>query len=139
MAEHLSVNGASYALVNCYSCGVFYLIPDIIEKAALERRGPNGRTVYCPNGHEWYYVGQTEAEKLRQERDRLQQRLAQKDDEIAEKAREVSAAKGQITKLKKRASAGTCPCCNRTFQNMATHMRKQHPDFSKPDLKVVAS
>jgi hypothetical protein len=34
-----------------------------------------------------------------------------------------------VTKLKKRTSAGTCPCCTRTFANMAEHMKKQHPDF----------
>jgi 4-hydroxy-3-methylbut-2-en-1-yl diphosphate synthase IspG/GcpE len=37
--------------------------------------------------------------------------------------------------LAKRAKAGVCPCCNRTFSNMAEHMKKQHADFDgKVDL-----
>jgi hypothetical protein len=73
-------------------------------------------------------------DKLRQERDQLKQALAQKDDEIKKQRDLVIAGKAQVTKLKKRASAGVCPCCNRTFSNMARHMAHQHPEF---DSKVV--
>lgn len=38
-------------------------------------------------------------------------------------------AEAQARRLKKRAAAGTCPCCKRSFSNMATHMRKQHPAY----------
>jgi hypothetical protein len=83
----------------------------------------------------------SETDNLRRERDLLKQQLAQKDDEIKWQRehrlgaeRRVIAAKGQITKLKKRAKAGTCPCCKRTFHNMAEHMKTKHPDF---DPKVV--
>lgn len=41
------------------------------------------------------------------------------------------AQKGQNTRLKNRIAAGVCPCCNRSFQNVARHMAGQHPDFQK--------
>jgi hypothetical protein len=119
-------------VLQCASCRMTFAIPDLFEK---DRRNDHG-TFYCPAGHHNVYNGQSEAEKLRQERDRLAQRIAQRDDEIARQRdmrqtaeRQAAAARGQVTKLKKRTSAGTCPCCTRTFANMAEHMKKQHPDF----------
>jgi hypothetical protein len=36
----------------------------------------------------------------------------------------------QATKrLKQRVAAGVCPCCNRTFTNLAEHMAGQHAEF----------
>jgi hypothetical protein len=26
---------------------------------------------------------------------------------------------------------GVCPCCNRTFQNLARHMAGKHPDYEE--------
>tara|TARA_Y100000310_G_scaffold338946_1_gene430083 strand:- start:1163 stop:1354 length:192 start_codon:yes stop_codon:yes gene_type:complete len=43
----------------------------------------------------------------------------------------ASTYKGQVTKLKNRAKAGVCPCCNRTFQNLSRHMETKHPDFGE--------
>jgi hypothetical protein len=79
----------------------------------------------CPNGHSRGWrdgADKTEIANLRRERDRIAQQVAQRDDEIAAKEREIK-------RMKKRASAGTCPCCSRSFSDMSTHMRKQHPEF----------
>ena len=104
-----------------------------------------GETFYCPRGHGQHYNrGPSEADKLRQERDRLKQDAARKDEVIAyerrcreladqraeRSKRQTAAAKGQVTRLKNRASAGVCPCCNRQFQNLKRHMDSQHPDFA---------
>ena len=40
-----------------------------------------------------------------------------------------SATKGQLTRARKRAANGVCPCCHRSFENVARHVAKQHPDF----------
>ena len=37
--------------------------------------------------------------------------------------------KGQVTRIKKRVANGVCPCCNRTFKDLAAHMSTQHPDY----------
>lgn len=42
----------------------------------------------------------------------------------------MHAARGQVTRLKNRAAAGVCPCCNRTFHQLVRHMAAKHPDFA---------
>lgn len=97
---------------------------------------------FCPHGHEQFFtVGETEADKLRRERDQLKQQAARLIEEASDARREAdterrrsAAARGQVTKLKKRAAAGVCPCCNRTFQDLARHMAGKHPEFmTQPD------
>ena len=116
--------------ITCWVCGIEFGLPQIY----LRNRRVDGKGFRCPNGDHISF-GESDADKLRRERDLLQQRLAEKDDAIARQReqrlaaeRQVVAAKGQITRLKKRANAGVCPCCNRTFSNMARHMQTKHPD-----------
>ena len=130
----------------CCRCKTNFSLPEPLFLAA---KASESITFYCPYGHpQIFRKGETDAEKMRRERDQLRQRLAQKDDEIIHQRdlthkanRRTAAAKGQVTKLKNRASAGVCPCCNRTFQNLASHMKGKHPNFNKekPMLKVVGS
>jgi hypothetical protein len=117
----------------CGQCGIEFYVPPHFARECREKG--SDKTWYCPNGHPRVFR-QSEADKLRQERDRLQQRIAQKDDEIAaerrrreDAERRTSAARGQVTKMKNRASAGVCPCCNRTFKQLAAHMKTKHPGF----------
>lgn len=122
----------------CYSCKCTMWIPDDLEAAALCRRGPEGIQFFCAYGHRQHFVqGETEAAKLRRERDRLAQRIAEKDDEIArqrgfrvEAERRLAATKGVVTRIKNRVGRGVCPCCNRTFENIARHMANQHPTWT---------
>lgn len=129
----------------CYSCHIVFAIP----AEFMARRRRDHVDFYCPAGHAQHYVAESEETKLRRERDRLKQQVAQKDDEItearagwreaedrakAERAR-ANGYKGHATRITKRAQAGVCPCCRRTFQALAEHMRKQHPQFTP--LEVV--
>lgn len=114
-----------FELRHCPECGIHHYVPTAYMEEC--RRDPN-QWFHCPAGHRRHFV-ESEADKLRRERDRLQQRLASKDDEIRDLENQRRAAQGQITKLKKRAAAGTCPCCQRTFSNMAEHMKRQHPEY----------
>jgi DNA repair exonuclease SbcCD ATPase subunit len=119
----------------CCQCKTNIVLPKELYEVA--KTGAPKVTFYCPYGHAQVFAkGETEADKLRRERDRLAQQVAQRDDEIKwqkdqreHSERQLSAARGQITKIKKRSSAGTCPCCSRTFANMAEHMKHQHPEF----------
>lgn len=120
----------------CAECGIVFGIGAEYE-VILRKKGTR---FFCPNGHGLSF-GESEADKLRRERDKLkqdqawyEQRLKEVRDEASFERRRVSAARGQITKLKKRAAAGVCPCCNRTFQDLARHMAGQHPEFmTQPD------
>ena len=114
--------------VSCYKCKTIFGLSEEIYNIATERS--EKFSFYCPNGHpQCFAAGQTEEEKLRQERDRLKQKLAQKDDEIAQERRQREATERQVASLKKRAKAGMCPCCKRTFSNMLAHMESKHPDM----------
>lgn len=113
----------------CCKCKSQMFIPDDLNNSALRARGVI--KFYCAYGHEQYYVvGASEEEKLRHERDRLIQRLAQKDDTIKSLEGSRAALKGQVTKMKNRVGHGVCPCCTRSFSNLARHMATQHAGFA---------
>jgi hypothetical protein len=129
--------------ITCASCGCMFGIPDALYEAA---KASENISFYCAYGHTQHFPkGDSEADKLRRERDRLAQQIAQRDDEIARQRslrqateRQLSAAKGQVTKIKKRVGNGVCPCCNRTFGNLAAHMHSQHPDFTETKPEAAA-
>lgn len=134
------VAGIDMQLEVCVECQTPFLMRRDIYQTAMARR--EKFTFYCPHGHAQHYItGESKEDKLRRERDQLTQRLAEWQDahreerERAEKAaRRAAAAKGQITRLKKRAAAGVCPCCNRQFTDLQRHMSSKHPGFiQEPD------
>ena len=118
-------------------------LPTALNEAALCARGQTA--FYCAYGHRQYYIkGESEETKLRRERDRLAQQIAQRDDEIKRQRemrvaaeRQAAAARGQVTKMKRRAQGGVCPCCNRTFAGLARHMNAKHPEFAAIDAGNV--
>jgi len=116
--------------IQCGTCGVEHAIPKAMYDNAVEEGG----YWTCPNGHSrGFRTGEEKkrADAIRQERDRLKQLMAQMDDDIIRLKREKAAAHGQVTKLRNRSKAGVCPCCNRTFKQLAAHMKNKHPDFGK--------
>lgn len=134
---------------NCPECGVIFGIPEELMKKLREK----GTTFYCPNGHKLHF-GDSENDRLRRERDRLKQQMAEKDDaierrdrwledqrkDIEHEKRRHAATKGNLTKAKKRANAGVCPHCTRTFANMATHIRHMHPEkIHEPEAEAPVS
>ena len=126
--------------ITCCRCKVQFGMTEEFYGIAQQR----GETFtwYCPNGHaQIFSARESEEDKLRRERDRLKQSIAEwmdAESEQRERAqlaeRRAAAARGQVTKLKNRASKGICPCCNRTFTNLQRHMATKHPTFiSEPD------
>lgn len=112
----------------CITCGVVHAIPTELRT----RYHKHGGFWVCPNGHSqgWNKKNSTsEAEKREAEIARLSSQIAYKDEQIASERRRVSAAKGEVTKIKKRVGNGVCPCCNRSFQNLHRHISNQHPEF----------
>ena len=113
----------------------------------VAQRKAEGFTFYCPHGHgQVFRAGETEADKLRRARDNLKQQQARYEDWLrdaneARKSaeRQAAAAKGQVTRLKNRASAGVCPCCNRTITQLARHMKTKHPDFVAENVVHLAA
>jgi hypothetical protein len=118
----------------CPTCFVAYAIP----KAMSARKHEDGSNWFCPNGHHVVFSKslKDKLDEVRRERDRLKQNEAYYEQRAAEQERELKHAKrvattlkGRVTKITKRVGHGVCPCCNRTFQQLARHMSAKHPDF----------
>ena len=105
-------------------CGVRHAIPSELARQASH----NGHAVFCPLGHEWV-VSETEAETLRKKLEEQQRRTQAARDLLHAEERSHAATRGHLTRQKRRTAAGVCPCCNRTFQQLARHMKGQHPDY----------
>jgi hypothetical protein len=117
----------------CCNCGMVFGVPSNI----IERRRQDHQRFYCPAGHGQSYTSESEAEQLkrqlreaeaRHERQIAQERARREraEGDAMDLANSNRALKGVATKLKKRASAGVCAFCNRTFQNVARHMTSKH-------------
>ena len=133
----------------CCECGMLFAMTADFRKTRLERR-PGDLTFYCPRGHAQHYTGESEATKLRRERDRLKQNAAYLEDrrcaaeaEADYQRRRANGYKGHAAKITKRAKAGVCPCCNRHFTALERHMASKHPDYTAdpaepPRLAIVS-
>lgn len=142
MSRFITIEGGRFELRECITCGVLYAMPAVL----LDQDRKDGGYRYCPNGHQQGWSKEdSEQDKIRRERDKLIQQLARVEDEKREaivvvereKDRLVAIAKAETKKLKKRAAAGTCPCCQRSFNNMTEHMKKQHPKFVAAEITNV--
>ena len=117
-------------VVFCW-CGIRHAVPEELSDFQQRQHADGERvtSIYCPLGHTHIPAGPGEAEKLRQEKVRLLARLDQAQASRQRTERQLSAAKGQATKLRKRAANGICPCCNRQFVNVERHMTTKHPGY----------
>lgn len=112
-----------YESVQCASCGVWFGMDPFVRA----KRKEDGGSFYCTNGHCLSYKG--EMDELRRQRDRLKQENARLEEERLEAVRAEARAKAEANRLRKRAAAGTCPECKRTFPELAKHMAHRHPEF----------
>lgn len=122
------------------NCGISFAVPKWWETGKRE----NHSWFYCPNGHHQHFAEESDLEIAQRERDIAKQQVARAEQErdAAIKAEDKAHADKRLAllkvkKLEKRAAAGTCPCCQRSFANMTTHMRKQHPAFVAEQTNVV--
>lgn len=111
--------------LRCSDCGVTYFFPErwCCERAD-DKRGWN-----CPNGHGQVFR-ESEADRLRRERDRLKQETSRLEDENRLERERAERAEAVAARLRKRIRRGVCPCCNRTFANVARHMKSKHPNVA---------
>ena len=114
-------------LHECPDCGVVHGVTADYE----DRRRQDHRSFYCPNGHRASYRQENREEKLKRQLDYTADRLRDTQYNLLTTKRSKAAAKGQLTKTKRRVANGVCPCCNRTFANLAVHMHGQHPEYGE--------
>lgn len=125
-------NKTVFVVEDCCVCGMQFAMTEDFRRRKLN----NHEGFYCPSGHGQSYTGKTEAQKQRERADKLEQqadaaraRAKYWREENERTTRSRSAVKGQLTKTKKRIAGGACPCCNRSFVDLAKHMAGQHPEF----------
>ena len=113
-----------FYIESCFACGcLFGMTMDF--KDARQR---NKDTFYCPAGHPQHYLGKSDKELRREAEARAR---AAEDQALAAKqelARVKREAKAEQTRLAQRARGGVCPCCNRSFVQLARHMKTKHPE-----------
>ena len=118
---------------NCW-CGIHYAVPsEFYEMIKRQHRDGHTQTrIYCPLGHTWEFAGEGEAARLRKQLEREQNSLRATRALLAHEERSHAATRGHLTRTKKRVAHGVCPCCNRTFQQLARHMKAKHPEYVGP-------
>lgn len=137
MSQTLTYAG-SLTVQTCW-CGVRHAVP--AELAAFQRRqhddGCEDVTgIYCPLGHQHVPAGESEVSRVRRQLDEMDRRRARAVAERDQAEASARAFKGAATRARRRAGAGVCPCCHRTFKQLARHVASQHPDF---DPEAVAA
>lgn len=132
MTSYTLTDTVTLATETCFSCAVVFALPAALLKARRQDQG----SFYCPNGHGQHYT-ESEAARLRRELDankrraeRAEASLCAARDQLDAAERSRSALKGVVTRQKRRAAAGVCPCCNRSFQALSRHMAAKHPDYA---------
>ncbi len=113
----------------CPLCGVHYGLEERYREHRQDVPSSDPtRHWHCPNGHRLCFT-ESKADEQRRRAERAEQRMARIEDERNHAQRQLSAAKGQATRLRNRAANGVCPCCNRSFANLRRHMSNKHPDY----------
>lgn len=118
-------------LTMCW-CGTRLGVPSELHRVAKNE----GHEIYCPLGHQFVFRDTLE-KKLAATEQRLaeeKRRVSATRDLLAQEERSHAATRGHLTRHRKRASAGVCPCCNRTFQQLARHMKTKHPGFKPEEI-----
>lgn len=115
--EALSVS-VELAQFSCGCCGGVYAINERVREHH-EKKGTYWHCPYCQNS--WGYGKGAEA-KLREELEAERQRKAS----ALSRLNEAEAEKAKLERKLKRVHRGTCPECNRSFQNLARHMACKH-------------
>ena len=119
--------------VDCANCGLtFGVSAEFIRKRRDDHVG-----FWCPNGHSNYYPQQNETERLREQLAQterinaaitadLQSVCAERDHHWTERKK----VNTRMRHLKERVKHGVCPCCHRTFKQLARHITSKHPHFA---------
>jgi hypothetical protein len=112
-------------------CGIRHAVPqELYEMVERQHRdGRKQRDIYCPLGHAWQFSGESEAVVLRRQLAQSQRATQASRDLLRQEERSHSATRGHLTRQKKRIAAGVCPCCHRSFKQLARHMETKHPEY----------
>ena len=114
--------------INCGVCGGVYAVNAMFHKHKQDKGG-YWTCPYCKC--DWGF-DKSETELARTQRE-LEEERKRRNDALA-RANEAAAARDKaeraLKRHKTRAKNGVCPCCKRTFKQLARHMKSKHPEFA---------
>ncbi len=110
----------------CWSCGMTWAMP----WGWARKQSEKGNSFYCPRGCNLTY-GESEIEKVQQQLASQIESTRFANRRLESEQNSHRATKGHLTRQKKRAAAGVCPCCNRTFNQLSRHMKSKHPNYAE--------
>jgi NMD protein affecting ribosome stability and mRNA decay len=133
MSEGLAFNlNQQFETMICCNCKMMFAVPSSVRREWIA----SGGSFWCPNGHSQHYT-ESDVQKLKKQleeanrnRDWYKQRQANERAAREATERRLIAQKAAKTRLKNRINNGVCPCCTRTFANLASHMKTKHPQFN---------
>jgi hypothetical protein len=118
----------------CGRCGGAYAISKAFRDQCFKDGKGRWHCPYCQSP--WSY-SESETTRLQRQLDSERKRTewARQEAENERQRREAAehrerAQKAAKTRLKNRIAHGVCPCCQRTFENLARHMETKHPSFA---------
>lgn len=120
-------------VTSCGECGTVFGMESGLQEKLVE----TGRAFYCPNGHcRAYRDSDVVRERKAREAAEKQAQWAREDAARQRKLRETAersarAHAAHFRRIKNRVAHGVCPCCNRTFSNVARHMSAKHPEWKQ--------
>ena len=122
----------------CCICHMLWMTTRAFHQAMKD----TGAYFYCPAGHSQHY-GKTTVQEQQEALERSQREAASLREAKIVAERAQLKAERALTRHKKRAAAGLCPCCNRTVAQLARHMKQKHSDFMqlqglKPSKQLTA-
>lgn len=126
----------NFVIEECCNCGMAFAMTSDFQK----RRREDKKTFYCPAGHQQHYVGESaadRAQRLAGQLDMERTRRRQTERQLDYASRSQKSTSTRLKKVKQRVGHGVCPCCNRTFKQLAQHMAAKHPQFAKGDAPDV--
>lgn len=113
----------TFEIIDCADCGLqFAMTQDF-----LTRRRQDHQTFHCPRGHRQNYGEKTDIDRAREETNKVQAKLNEQEHLRLVAEKKMKEAEAEAMRLKNRAAHGVCLCCNRTFKDLADHMKTRHP------------
>jgi hypothetical protein len=125
-------------VMECCRCGIIFAVPNDFDN----QRRKDHQPFYCPSGHSQGYFDKTKEEKriaeleqqLARERQAVEsERSSRQWAESRAKGAAIQAGKAKAAKqrLEQRIAHGVCPCCHRSFKQLAAHMKDKHPEYAQ--------
>lgn len=123
-------------------CGIYLAVPSALYEAA---QSDSSKSIHCPVGHRFVYSTnkatrlQAELDQMKASRDQQIRWRFEAEEEAARERRRAAAARGQITKLRKRMNNGVCPVpgCKRSFAQVIKHVKTAHPEWAHEHPEVL--